>query len=87
MPRSAFRVIDRSHMIVHQLRRRDITDERVLAAFAEVPRETTVLGAALIIGAGLVALNGERRRSVASAVAATGDAVACANRGRAGEYD
>jgi len=29
--------------------------------FAEVPRETTVLGAALIVGAGLVALHNERR--------------------------
>ncbi|TGS36004.1 DMT family transporter, partial [Mesorhizobium sp. M1D.F.Ca.ET.184.01.1.1] len=38
--------------------------------FAEVPRETTVLGAALIIGAGLLALNGERRRSAAPAAGA-----------------
>jgi hypothetical protein len=38
-----------------------------------VPRETTVLGAALIIGAGLLALNNERRRSTVSAVA-TGEA-------------
>ena len=43
--------------------------------FAEVPRQTTVLGAALIIGAGLLALNGERRRGAAPAIAATGDAV------------
>ncbi|RUW22518.1 DMT family transporter, partial [Mesorhizobium sp. M1A.F.Ca.IN.020.06.1.1] len=43
--------------------------------FAEVPRSTTVLGAALIIGAGLAALNGERRRGAAPAIAATGDAV------------
>jgi len=43
--------------------------------FAEVPRETTVLGAALIIGAGLAALRGERRRSAVPAMAATGDAV------------
>jgi protein-L-isoaspartate(D-aspartate) O-methyltransferase len=42
MARSAFRVIDRGHMITYQLRRRDITDERVLAAFAEVPREAFV---------------------------------------------
>jgi drug/metabolite transporter (DMT)-like permease len=38
--------------------------------FAEVPRETTVRGAALIIGAGLLALNGERRRTAAPAVTA-----------------
>ncbi|TIW92779.1 MAG: EamA/RhaT family transporter, partial [Mesorhizobium sp.] len=31
--------------------------------FAEVPRATTVIGAALIIGAGLLALNTERRKS------------------------
>lgn len=31
--------------------------------FAEVPRATTVLGAALIVGGGLFALNSERRRS------------------------
>ncbi|UCI30174.1 DMT family transporter [Mesorhizobium sp. B4-1-4] len=39
--------------------------------FAEVPRPTTVIGAALIIGAGLLALNAGRRRSTAPALAAT----------------
>ena len=43
--------------------------------FAEVPRETTVLGAALIIGAGLLALSGGRRRSAAPAAPVTTDAV------------
>ena len=44
--------------------------------FAEVPRETTVLGAALIIGAGLLALNGERRRTATvPAAAVTADVV------------
>ncbi|RWL15826.1 MULTISPECIES: DMT family transporter [Mesorhizobium] len=41
--------------------------------FAEVPRSTTVVGAALIIGAGLFALNANRRRSSAPAIAATCD--------------
>ncbi|WP_192182481.1 DMT family transporter [Mesorhizobium amorphae] len=41
--------------------------------FAEVPRGTTMLGAALIIGAGLLALNGERRRQTATVLAASGD--------------
>ncbi|TPK81404.1 DMT family transporter [Mesorhizobium sp. B2-4-17] len=39
--------------------------------FAEVPRPTTVIGAALIIGAGLLALNAGRRQSTAPALAAT----------------
>lgn len=38
--------------------------------FAEVPRSTTVIGAALIIGAGLLALNTERRKSAAPVLAA-----------------
>lgn len=38
--------------------------------FAEVPRSTTVIGAALIIGAGLLALNVERRKSAAPVLAA-----------------
>ena len=38
--------------------------------FAEVPRSTTVIGAALIIGAGLLALNTARRRSAAPVLAA-----------------
>lgn len=43
--------------------------------FAEVPRATTVLGAAVIVGAGLFALNGERRRNNLPAIAATCDRV------------
>ena len=39
--------------------------------FAEVPRSTTVIGAALIIGAGLLALSTERRKSAAPVLAAT----------------
>ncbi|CAN7311821.1 DMT family transporter [Mesorhizobium sp. LjRoot246] len=39
--------------------------------FAEIPRSTTVIGAALIIGAGLLALNAERRKTDAPALAAT----------------
>ncbi|OBQ57910.1 DMT family transporter [Mesorhizobium erdmanii] len=42
--------------------------------FAEVPRSTTVIGAALIIGAGLLALNTARRKSAAP-VLATADPV------------
>ncbi|RUW47841.1 DMT family transporter, partial [Mesorhizobium sp. M8A.F.Ca.ET.021.01.1.1] len=38
--------------------------------FAEVPRSTTVIGAALIIGAGLLALNTERRTAPAPALVA-----------------
>ncbi|MBZ9726581.1 DMT family transporter [Mesorhizobium sp. CO1-1-11] len=38
--------------------------------FAEVPRSATVIGAALIIGAGLLALNTERRASPAPALVA-----------------
>ncbi|RWE35344.1 MAG: DMT family transporter [Mesorhizobium sp.] len=38
--------------------------------FAEVPRSTTVIGAALIIGAGLLALNTERRTGPAPALVA-----------------
>ncbi|TIT49960.1 MAG: DMT family transporter, partial [Mesorhizobium sp.] len=38
--------------------------------FAEVPRSTTVIGAALIIGAGLLALNTERRTAQAPALVA-----------------
>ncbi|PTE08777.1 DMT family transporter, partial [Mesorhizobium helmanticense] len=41
--------------------------------FAEVPRATTVIGAALIIGAGLFALNASRRRTGEPAIAATCD--------------
>jgi drug/metabolite transporter (DMT)-like permease len=41
--------------------------------FAEVPRSTTALGAALIIGAGLFALNASRRRGGEPAVVATCD--------------
>ncbi|MER8387892.1 DMT family transporter [Mesorhizobium sp. M0166] len=41
--------------------------------FAEVPRPATATGAALIIGAGLFALNASRRRSGAPAIAATCD--------------
>ncbi|MCV3207638.1 DMT family transporter [Mesorhizobium sp. YC-39] len=41
--------------------------------FAEVPRATTVIGAALIIGAGLFALNVSRRRIGEPAIAATCD--------------
>jgi drug/metabolite transporter (DMT)-like permease len=41
--------------------------------FAEVPRGTTMLGAALIIGAGLLALNTSRRRQTVTALAASGD--------------
>ena len=41
--------------------------------FAEVPRSATVIGAALIIGAGLFALNASRRRSSEPAFAATCD--------------
>jgi drug/metabolite transporter (DMT)-like permease len=39
--------------------------------FAEVPRSTTVIGAVLIIGAGLLALNTERRKRPAPVLAAT----------------
>lgn len=39
--------------------------------FAEVPRSTTVIGAVLIIGAGLLALNSERRKNTAPVLAAT----------------
>lgn len=38
--------------------------------FAEVPRSTTVIGAALIIGAGLLALNTERRKNATPVLAA-----------------
>ncbi|TGV71953.1 EamA/RhaT family transporter, partial [Mesorhizobium sp. M00.F.Ca.ET.158.01.1.1] len=38
--------------------------------FAGVPRSTTVIGAALIIGAGLLALNTERRTAPAPALVA-----------------
>ena len=41
--------------------------------FAEVPRGTTMLGAALIIGAGLLALNVSRRRQTVTVLAASGD--------------
>ncbi|CAN7323257.1 DMT family transporter [Mesorhizobium amorphae] len=41
--------------------------------FAEVPRGTTMLGAALIIGAGLLALNTSRRRQTVTVLAASGD--------------
>lgn len=41
--------------------------------FAEVPRATTVIGAALIVGAGLFALNASRRRTSEPAIAATCD--------------
>jgi drug/metabolite transporter (DMT)-like permease len=41
--------------------------------FAEVPRSTTVIGAALIIGAGLFALHASRRRNSGPAIAATCD--------------
>ncbi|CCV11301.1 DMT family transporter [Mesorhizobium sp. STM 4661] len=43
--------------------------------FAEVPRAATVIGAALIIGAGLFALNASRRRTGEPAIAATCDPV------------
>lgn len=39
--------------------------------FAEVPRSTTVIGAVLIIGAGLLALNSERRKNTAPVLVAT----------------
>ncbi|MGX7875145.1 DMT family transporter [Mesorhizobium sp. ORM6] len=39
--------------------------------FAEVPRQTTVIGAALIIGAGLLALNAGRRKGAVPVLAAT----------------
>lgn len=42
--------------------------------FNEVPRSTTAIGAALIIGAGLLALDTERRRSAAPVLAASQDA-------------
>jgi drug/metabolite transporter (DMT)-like permease len=41
--------------------------------FAEVPRSTTVIGAALIIGAGLLALNLSRRRVAEPAIAVSCD--------------
>ncbi len=41
--------------------------------FAEVPRLTTVIGAALIIGAGLLALNLSRRPAAAPAITARYD--------------
>jgi drug/metabolite transporter (DMT)-like permease len=41
--------------------------------FVEVPRSTTIIGAALIVGAGLLALNASRRRSIEPAIAATCD--------------
>jgi drug/metabolite transporter (DMT)-like permease len=41
--------------------------------FAEVPRSTTVFGAALIIGAGLLAFRTERRRSAPPLLVPTGD--------------
>ena len=40
---------------------------------AEVPRSTTVIGAVLIVGAGLLALNASRRGGVEPAIAATCD--------------
>ena len=36
----------RAQMVEHQLRERGISDERVLAAMGEVPREAFVAGAA-----------------------------------------
>jgi len=41
--------------------------------FAEVPRSTTAIGAALIVGAGLLALNTERRKGAASVLTAARD--------------
>ena len=41
--------------------------------FAEIPKGTTMLGAALIIGAGLLALNASRRRQTATVLTASGD--------------
>jgi len=42
--------------------------------FDEVPRSTTAIGAALIIGAGLLALNTERRKGASPVLAASQDA-------------
>ena len=44
-----------------------------LLFFAEVPQSTTVIGAGLIIGAGLFALNAGRRKDAKPVLAATGD--------------